>query len=82
MTQQPIRVLHVINSLKRGGAETLLLNYHRTIDRSRVQFDYLLSFPHETDYEAEVRQLGGEIFRVAYHSDSAFGKLSYLIRLF
>lgn len=82
MTQQPIRVLHVINSLKRGGAETLLLNYHRTIDRSRVQFDYLLSFPHETDYEAEVRQLGGEIFRIAYQSDSAFGKLSYLIRLF
>lgn len=82
MSQQPIRVLHVINSLKRGGAETLFLNYHRTIDRSRVQFDYLLSFPHETDYEAEVRQLGGEIFRVAYQSDSAFGKLSYLIRLF
>lgn len=82
MSQQPTRVLHVINSLKRGGAETLLLNYHRTIDRSRVQFDYLLSFPHETDYEAEVRQLGGEIFRVAYQSDSALGKLSYLIRLF
>lgn len=66
MPTQPLRVLQVINSLKRGGAETLLLNYHRAIDRGRVQFDYLLSYPLESDYELEVQQLGGRIFRTSY----------------
>ena len=82
MPNRPIRVLHVINSLKRGGAETLLRNFHHAIDPARVQFDYLLSFPLETDYEAEVKQLGGRIYRVAYRSESTLGKFSFLCRLF
>lgn len=35
-----LRVLHVIGKMDRGGAETLLMNLYRVIDRSRVQFDF------------------------------------------
>lgn len=33
-----IRILHVLGSLDRGGAETMIMNLYRNIDRSKVQF--------------------------------------------
>ena len=38
-----IRVLHILHSMNRGGAEAMLMNYYRNIDRTRVQFDFLLT---------------------------------------
>lgn len=61
---KPIRILHVLNSLNRGGAETMLMNYYRKIDRRRFQFDFVVHDPHPGDYAAEVSQLGGHIYYV------------------
>ena len=36
-----IRVLHVIGIMNRGGAETMIMNLYRHIDRSKVQFDFV-----------------------------------------
>lgn len=38
---KPIRVLHVIGIMNRGGAETMIMNLYRHIDRSKVQFDFV-----------------------------------------
>ena len=38
-----IRVLHVVTYMGRGGLETMLMNYYRKMDRSKVQFDFLYS---------------------------------------
>ncbi len=76
--QKPIRVLHVLGNTRRGGAESRILEIYRTIDRERVQFDFLI---HENDdrrgrstsdelmashrqnpYDDEFRELGGRIF--------------------
>ena len=38
---EPIRVLHVIGIMNRGGAETMIMNLYRHIDRSKVQFDFV-----------------------------------------
>ena len=32
----PIRVLHVLNGLGRGGTEAFIINVYRTIDREKV----------------------------------------------
>ena len=40
--KQPIRVLHVVTYMGRGGLETMLMNYYRHIDRTKVQFDFLV----------------------------------------
>lgn len=32
---KPIRVLHVVTYMGRGGLETMLMNYYRHIDRKR-----------------------------------------------
>ena len=50
--------------MNRGGAETMLMNYYRNIDRSRVQFDFLLTEQNRCQYEDEIEQLGGKVYRV------------------
>lgn len=57
----PIRVLQVVTYMQRGGLETMLMNYYRNVDRSKVQFDFLVHRDFEADYDKEILELGGKI---------------------
>lgn len=61
---KPIRVLHVVTTMNRGGLETMLMNYYRHIDRQEVQFDFLEHRDAESDYDQEILSLGGRIYRL------------------
>lgn len=61
---KPIRVLHVVTTMNRGGLETMLMNYYRHIDRQKVQFDFLEHRDAESDYDQEILSLGGKIYRL------------------
>lgn len=61
---KPIRILHVVTYMGRGGLETMLMNYYRHIDRSKVQFDFLVHRDFEADYDKEIKELGGYIYHV------------------
>lgn len=61
---EPIRVLHILHSMNRGGAENAIMNYYRHIDRDKVQFDFLLTAFEKTLFEDEIIGLGGKIFKV------------------
>ena len=61
---EPIRVLHILHSMNRGGAENAIMNYYRHIDRDKVQFDFLLTEPSKCQFEDEILSLGGRVFRV------------------
>lgn len=61
---EPIRILHVLGCLNRGGAETMVLNIYRAIDRSKVQFDFIIHTYDKCDYNDEIRELGGKIYSV------------------
>lgn len=58
------RVLQVVTHMNRGGLETMLMNYYRSIDRERVQFDFLTHRPYDGDYGEEIKRLGGRIFHL------------------
>jgi len=58
----PIRVLQVLAGMNRGGAETLVMNLYRNLDRTKVQFDFILFRKEECDYNEEIRKLGGNIY--------------------
>lgn len=58
------RVLHVIGLLAPGGAQTFLLNLYRSIDRSQLQFDFLVYGDRKGELEDAVTELGGKIFRI------------------
>lgn len=61
---EPVRVLHVVTTMNRGGLETMLMNYYRFIDRSKVQFDFLVHRNFKMDYESEIKSLGGNIYYI------------------
>ena len=54
-----IRILQVVTHMDRGGLETMLMNYYRHMDRSRVQFDFLTHRDYDGDYGEEIKELGG-----------------------
>lgn len=56
MTKQPIRVLHAVGSLNRGGIETWLMNLLR-LRSDEVSFDFILGMPGGA-YEQEAKSLG------------------------
>lgn len=58
----PIRVLQVLAGMNRGGAETFIMNVYRNIDRTKVQFDFVLFRKEECDYNEEIGKLGGKIY--------------------
>lgn len=58
-----LRVLHSVSNMDRAGIETMLMNYYRHIDRSKVQFDFLVNKAKPGAYDAEIRQLGGHIYQ-------------------
>lgn len=59
-----IRILHVFGGMDRGGAETMVMNLYRKIDRSKVQFDFIVHTDEECSYDDEIKSLGGKIFRL------------------
>ena len=58
-----IRILHVIGSMNCGGAETMIMNIYRAIDRRQIQFDFVIHTNDKCFYEDEIEKLGGKIYR-------------------
>ena len=59
-----MRVLQVIGAMDRGGAETVIMNLYRAMDKERLQFDFLVHEQRECDYDAEIEAMGGRIYRL------------------
>lgn len=62
--EEPIRVLHCVAGLGRGGYETFIMNVYRNIDRTKVQFDFLYSF--DGVFVEEIKQLGGRVYQIPF----------------
>ena len=56
-----IRVLHVFYEMSNGGIEHFVMNYYRHIDRSKVQFDFLVSVERSGPFDEEIKALGGKV---------------------
>lgn len=57
-----VRVLHVVGAMGIGGAETMVMNLYRQIDRQRVQFDFVVHTDRAGAYDGEIKSLGGRIY--------------------
>lgn len=61
-----VRVLYILSwGLHLGGGETTIMNYYRNIDRTKVQFDFLITDDGDDKhyYEDEARSLGANLYR-------------------
>ena len=61
-----IRILQSVNIMDRAGLETMLMNYYRNINRSKIQFDFLTHRSEIGAYENEIKEMGG---RFTMHRD-------------
>lgn len=64
MQKNPVRVLNVLGTTNLGGAESRVMELYRAIDKSKVQFDFLVHTDKEGQYSKEIRSLGGRIYSV------------------
>ena len=66
---EPKRVLHILQRMEAGGTQALLMNIYRKIDRSKLQFDFLVVYSEKQFYDDEVLNLGGKIYRSTFRED-------------
>ncbi|WP_261179250.1 hypothetical protein [Anaerobacillus sp. CMMVII] len=50
--------------MNRGGLETMLMNYYRKMNRSIIQFDFMVNRIERGHYDDEIERLGGNIYRM------------------
>lgn len=79
---QPIRVLNLFTIMDRGGAETMVMNYYRHIDRRKVQFDFLVHRDRRGAYDDEIEALGGRIYRLCPIYPQNFARYKRELRAF
>lgn len=56
--QEPIRIVHNIASLHLGGSQAFVMNMYRNIDRSKVQFDFVVTPETKEGFYDEITNLG------------------------
>ena len=74
------KVLQVVPNLSvKSGASSFLMNLYRNIDRSEIQFDFLVTKKTEPSYQIEIEALGGRVFYAPNPlSLSFFSTIKYL----
>lgn len=82
MTRQPIRVLNMFTIMDRGGAETMVMNYYRHIDRTKVQFDFFVHREQRGAYDDEIERMGGRIYRMCPVYPQNFSRYKRDLRTF
>lgn len=61
---EQIRVLQIIGIVCGGGVESVIMNYYRNIDRSKIQFDFVIDGHGKSLLDDEIISLGGKIYKV------------------
>lgn len=79
---EPMRVLHVVSGMGLGGIETLLINIYRGIDRTKIQFDFIIHRKTENGFENEIKEMGGKIYYFDPLNLSCAGKYICCVKAF
>lgn len=64
MDSKPIRVLQILGIVAGGGVEAVIMNYYEHIDRSQVQFDFVVHDNSPVDITDKVEAMGGKVYKV------------------
>lgn len=69
-----IRVLQIIGIVAGGGVESVIMNYYEHIDRTKVQFDFVIHNDNRIDITQKVKAMGGKVYKVTpyYKNPIAF----------
>ena len=70
------KLLCIVSSMDRGGAETFLMKIYRQLDKSKYQMDFCVSKRESGFYDEEIKEMGGKIFYVPPKSKNPFKTFS------
>ncbi|MBQ9389337.1 MAG: glycosyltransferase family 1 protein, partial [Synergistaceae bacterium] len=75
----PVRIAHVIGKMRNGGVEAVVMNYYRNIDRTKIQYDFIIdSDSSNPKLQDEIESLGGRVITVPpYQKPIAYHKALY-----
>ncbi|WP_296880383.1 glycosyltransferase [Thomasclavelia sp.] len=76
---EKIKVLHVFQRMRTGGAETLIMNIFRKMDHERIQFDFLCMSNEPGEYDDEIKENGGNIFII--DSPKECGAIKHILQI-
>lgn len=74
-----VRILQVVGNLQMGGAETMIINVYRQIDKKKIQFDFLVYGDVKSPYAEIVKQNGGRV--IVLEKKYARNPIAYFIKL-
>jgi len=63
---KPIRILHIIGGMYYGGKESLLMNIYSQIDRTKIQFDFMIhsNIENELEFHKKIKEMGGKVYYI------------------
>ncbi|OZG49202.1 glycosyltransferase family 1 protein [Bombiscardovia coagulans] len=61
---KPLHVAQVMGHMSGGGVEQVIMNYYRHIDRSKIQFDFIVDSDSKYIPMEEIKSLNGSIYVV------------------
>lgn len=62
--KESFRIAHVIGKICRGGVEQVVINYYRQIDKSKIQFDFIVDENSPNELPDDIVQHGAKIVKV------------------
>lgn len=65
LKEEPFRIAHIVGKWVGGGVESVVMNYYRHIDRSKVQFDFICDEDSTNIPYDEIKNLGGKVVLVS-----------------
>lgn len=81
LQKEPIRVLQIIGIVCGGGVEAVIMNYYRHIDRSQVQFDFVIDGYEKSLLDDEIESLGGRVYHVEPYRKNIVKTMHQLYRI-
>lgn len=77
---EPIRILQFPGTLLYGGVGSVVMNWYRNIDRTKIQFDFCVPRTQKGPLDDEIKMLGGRIFHIPQMRTSGFAKYMKAIK--
>lgn len=77
-----VRVLQIVDSMDCGGIQSFIMNVFREAKKKGVVFDFLVTVSRKCEYDEEIKNLGGKIYRVPSRREGILKNIIELRKFF
>lgn len=82
MNKKILRVVHIIGKVEMGGVQAVVMNYYRNIDKTKVQFDFIIDGYNETPIDEEIKSMGGKAYKIEPYEKNIFKNMLQCYKIF